>query len=423
MVVNPKPRELPSKIALFGLSNAGKTSIVKTLLSEFNAFSSLLPTTGVDRTSIDFFGRELLVWDFGGQVIYRDSYLQNPMMYFQGIQYLYYVIDTQDVERIDESIDYFIQIFENCLEFSDNFQIFLFFHKVDPDYEGPVIFPEIEDRFLSAILPKIQDSKITPTVFHTSIYKPMSVISAFSQPLLGNKTIYETLCDAIESFCWEYEFSFGMLFVENYEIGSFFESKQLNEYIDKHITNYLDSLDEVEEVPPYHVGRYKIHTEQFSIVVGAEKFVFNFAIGYDPLEFEGDMTTIYESITEFTEALEKILQNAEIIRTGQLRIDEIYDKEKIEEIRRRQEELEELSLLDEEDRQKYLQKERELEIIEDQRVNFELSNLDWTGSITPEEEIEKENDGKIDPDENNDKRIFEEKNFEEEDFTDEENEE
>lgn len=54
MVVNPKPRELPSKIALFGLGNAGKTSIVKTLLSEFNAFSSLLPTTGVDRTSIDF---------------------------------------------------------------------------------------------------------------------------------------------------------------------------------------------------------------------------------------------------------------------------------------------------------------------------------------------------------------------------------
>ncbi|MHA1887101.1 MAG: ADP-ribosylation factor-like protein [Promethearchaeota archaeon] len=417
MVINPKPRELPSKIALFGLGNAGKTSIVKTLLSEFDAFTSILPTTGVDRTSIDFFGRELLIWDFGGQVTYRNSYLANPMMYFQGIRYLYYVVDAQDSDRIDESIEYFVQIFQNCLDFSQNFQVFLFFHKIDPNYEGPVFFPEVEDRFLSQMLPQIQNSHITPTVFHTSIFKPMSVISAFSQPLLGNATIYETLCDAIESFCWENNLVFGMLFVENYEIGSYFESSKLNEFIDKHIAKYLDSLDDMEEIPSYQIGRYEIHTEQFSLDVGDQKFVFNLALGYNPLEIEDELGEIEESIADFAEALQKILQNAEIIRTGQLRIDEIYDKEKIIEIRRRQEEMEELSELDEEDKQKYIQKERELEILEDQRVNFELEHLEWTGSIPVEDEVEKLKD---ESDEKFVSENFEEKDLKEEDFIEEE---
>ena len=168
MINPPRPRELPSKIALFGLGNAGKTSIVKTLLYEFEAFSSILPTTGVDRTSIDFLGRELLIWDFGGQSMYRNSYLQNPLMHFQGIKYLYYIIDTQDIDKVDESVEYFTQIFNNCLEFCDNVQIYLFFHKIDPDYDGPVKFPEVEDRFISGIIPSMEASKITPVVFHTS---------------------------------------------------------------------------------------------------------------------------------------------------------------------------------------------------------------------------------------------------------------
>jgi len=245
----------------------------------------------------------------------------------------------------------------------------------------------------------------------------MSVISAFSQPLLGNATIYETLCDAIESFCWENNLVFGMLFVENYEIGSYFESSKLNEFIDKHIAKYLDSLDDMEEIPSYQIGRYEIHTEQFSLDVGDQKFVFNLALGYNPLEIEDELGEIEESIADFAEALQKILQNAEIIRTGQLRIDEIYDKEKIIEIRRRQEEMEELSELDEEDKQKYIQKERELEILEDQRVNFELEHLEWTGSIPVEDEVEKLKD---ESDEEFVSENFEEKDLKEEDFIEEE---
>ncbi|TFH31190.1 MAG: hypothetical protein E4G98_00545, partial [Promethearchaeota archaeon] len=419
MLPAPLPREFASKIALFGLGNAGKTSIVKTLLYEFEAFSSILPTTGVDRTSIDFLGRELLIWDFGGQSMYRNTYLQNPLMYFQGIRYIYYVIDAQDIEKVDESVEYFTQIFRNCLEFCDHVQVYLFFHKIDPDYKGPVKFPEVEERFISGIIPCIEELKITPVVFHTSIYKPMTVISAFSQPLLGNQTIYDTLCDAIESFCWEHDLSFGMLFVENYEIGAYFTTEKLKEFIDRRIKKYLDWLDDVEEVPDFKIGKFTIHTAQFTIKVGPKEFLFNFAIGFEPLTverelggtlektFEGtleedseedaeedaengseegfeegfeedteedseaDLEEIFQNLEDFTDALERILQNAEIIRSGELLIREIYDKEQLAVIQQRQEELEQLSQMDDEDRQLYVLRERELEVIENQRMKFE----------------------------------------------------
>ncbi|MHA1518681.1 MAG: ADP-ribosylation factor-like protein [Promethearchaeota archaeon] len=423
MIPAPLPREFPAKIALFGLGNAGKTSIVKTLLYEFEAFSSILPTTGVDRTSIDFLGRELLIWDFGGQSTYRNDYLKNPLMYFQGIRYLYYIVDAQDLERVDESIEYFSQIFNSCMEFCDNVKIYLFFHKIDPEYEGPVKFPEVEDRFISGIIPNIQASKITPVVFHTSIFKPMTVISAFSQPLLGNQTIYDTLCDAIESFCWEHELSFGILFVENYEIGAFFTSNKLKDYVDKHVKLYLNWLDDVEEVPDFKLGKFTIHTKQFNTKIGPKEFLFNFAIGYDPLkldseseedvdaDYEGDsdedsdkaLKDIFQNLDDFTDAMERILQNAEIIRTGDLLIEEIYDKEKLVEIQQRQEELEQLSQMDDEDRQQLILRERELEVIENQRIIFEEENKNKA-------DTEDDNDdGKLN-------KKFEDENFEDEEF-------
>lgn len=413
MKANPLQRDYPSKIALFGLGNAGKTSIIKTLLYEFDAFSSLLPTTGVDRTNIDFLGRELLIWDFGGQSMYRNTYLQKPMMYFQGIRYLYYVIDSQDLKLLDQSVEYFIQIFKNCIEFSEKVQVYLFFHKIDPDYEGEVRFPEVEDRFLSGVLPTMQETKITPAVFHTSIFKPMTVISAFSQPLLGNQTIYDTLCDAIESFCWDHDLSFGMLFVENYEIGSFFKTEKLKEFIDRKIQRYLDWMDDVEEVPEFRIGSYHLHTEQFSIKVGPKVFLFNFAIGYKPLEIDSDIEDVFDDLNDFTDALERILQNAELIRTGELILEEIYDKEKLVEIQQLQKELEDLSELDEEDKQRYIERDRELEVIENQRMKFLEANQSWGGD--EEEDADDEDSAESGEDDSD----FDEDTFSDEDFEDE----
>ena len=359
-------RELPQKIGLLGLANAGKTSVLKTILHEFEAFATLLPTTGVDRTDIDFFGRKVLIWDFGGQEIYRNAYLARPAMYFQGIKYLYYVIDAQDVEKLQESINYFDQILKNTMEYSDNVRVFLFFHKIDPDYQGDVVFVDIENTFLEHVLPQLNAYEINPTVFHTSIFKPTSVISAFIQPLLGNQTIYETLCEVIDSFCWDNDLLFGMINVDNFEIGAYFQNGSLKKYVETLIHDYWNHLDPVEEILPYKLGKYEIITKRFIITVGETEFVFIFSVGQESLELPEDREELFSNLTEFTESLTKILINSEIIRTGNLRTELIRSPQSQADYEINAEKMQNLEGIEEQDMQKLLDRDIQLNLMDQQ---------------------------------------------------------
>ena len=384
-------RELPQKIALLGLANAGKTSVLKTILHEFEAFATLLPTTGLDRTDIDFFGRKVLIWDFGGQEIYRNAYLARPAMFFQGIRYLYFVIDAQDEEKLQESINYFDQILKNTMNFSDKVRVFLFFHKIDPDYRGDVVFVDIENTFLEHVLPQLNAYEINPTVFHTSIFKPTSVISAFVQPLLGNKTIYETLCEVIDSFCWDNDLLFGMINIDNFEIGSFFQNESVKQYVESQIHKYWNHLDSVEEIEPYHLGKYKIITKRFIITVGATDFVFIFSVGLDKLEIPEDMDTLFTNLDEFTESLTKILVNSEIIRTGALRTELITSPQSQVDYEVKAEETQKLEGIEEVDVQSIHDRDIQLEHIDQQNVELreQMGEEEYEKLISESKEEEK----------------------------------
>lgn len=367
---NQLTRRQPQKLILMGLGNAGKTSILKTILNEFDSFASLLPTTGVERTRMDFFGRELSIWDFGGQIDYQKMYLSRPVMYFQGIKYLYYVIDAQDDEKVPESIEYFLKVFENTIEYSDDVKVFLFIHKIDPKTPKNVSvkYTSIEENFLSMTVPEMKRHNIEPVIFHTSIFNPMTVISAFSRPLLGNQTIYETLCEAVDSFCWERELPFGIIFLDNLEIGSYYSSSKIFDYVNTKIAKYLDWLDDVEEPPEYKMGKFTITTKQFSILIGENEFTFNLMIGVDPLNIPDEIDELFTSMGEFSDGLEKILLNAEIIRSGELRTENLFTTVDPEERRRQLDELEEMNGLEETDKFHLVERDRELEILDEQYV-------------------------------------------------------
>lgn len=314
------------KIAILGLGNAGKTSIVKTVLYQFEALMSLAPTKSVERTSIEFLGRELLIWDFGGQERYRQNYLNNPKKYFEGIRFIYYIIDSQDTKNLRESIAYFLKTFEKAIEFSPEAKLYLFFHKIDPEYSGSVDFSEVENEFLEEILPKIQEkAKNSPAIFHTSTHHPLSVISAFTQPMLSNEDIYETLCKAIEQFCKENALNFGILFSKNFfEIGNFTDPSHLESNI-KTLSTYLKEFDFTGfdgKFPQFTVGFNQIYTNKFFITVG-EEFPFYFCIGVNTIAVPKDIASLLENVENFTTNIKKVLRNSEIIRVGVLRTDEI----------------------------------------------------------------------------------------------------
>jgi GTPase SAR1 family protein len=384
MKLNPKKN--PQKIALFGLNYAGKTSILKSILYEFEAFAHILPTTGVDRTEMNFFGKSLLIWDFGGQSIYRDDYIKQPIRFFQRIKYFYYVVDVQDTDRIKESAEYFLKLIKLTTEYNDDFKIYIFFHKIDPNYKGKTKFEESENKFLSEVLPKIKELKLEPTYFYTSIYNPISVISAFSQPLLGNETIYETLSDVIDSFCWNNNLKFGLLFVQNFVIGSHFSDSEIISKINKKMTMYLEDLDDFEDCPPFTVDPYRIFTKNFVISVGDNNFYFHFSVGINILEIPDDIDEIFESMDEYTYNLRKILENSELIRSGELRNEEILSGINELEHRYLLTEEEELDSLGQVDKIKEIQRNMELETIDNK-----LMEEDDQEGINEEKENDNEN--------------------------------
>lgn len=200
------------KIAILGLANAGKTSIIRTVTAEFEGMLELKPTQNVERTEFDFLGSDLVLWDFGGQITYRKRYLDAPKRYFAGLSYLYFVVDIQDSTSIEESASYYNECVQKSIEFNDHFGICIFFHKFDPDYSGAVDLEKNKQRFLGSIDKEII-SRLTsePIHYKTSIYDPVTSVSVFSQALLKNRSIYVNIREIIEMNCLKNSISFSNL--------------------------------------------------------------------------------------------------------------------------------------------------------------------------------------------------------------------
>ena len=99
------------KLLLIGLDNSGKTSILAVLQDKFSIIKSLLPTRGVKREKLDFFGYPIISWDLGGQVQYREKlYFNRPELFFTEADIMLYVVDSQDPDRIPEAVNYFREV-------------------------------------------------------------------------------------------------------------------------------------------------------------------------------------------------------------------------------------------------------------------------------------------------------------------------
>lgn len=166
------------KVLVAGLDYAGKTAI----LSKFGGrlgisdMISTHPTKGVVRMKFGSKKLSLFIWDLGGQKEYRQRYLDNPEQYFIQLDLLIYVIDVQDPERFDESLDYFKKIVDSLIFLEESPFILIFIHKYDPDLKNdPKILLNIEllkDSFNELFKSKNYDFKIE--TYLTSIYSLIS---------------------------------------------------------------------------------------------------------------------------------------------------------------------------------------------------------------------------------------------------------
>ena len=110
----------PIKIVIMGMENAGKSTILDVLTKKIETTPltppDMHPTKGVERKTLN----SAVVWDFGGQELYRNEYLADPDSYLRSIAFTYFVVDVQDYYRHYSSIMYFMAVFptieKNCPE-------------------------------------------------------------------------------------------------------------------------------------------------------------------------------------------------------------------------------------------------------------------------------------------------------------------
>ncbi len=190
------------KILIAGLANAGKTSILRVLDNNLEKIPTLKPTQGVEQNKYKVLGLNIIAWDLGGQVPYRQKYLKEYKTYFSDAVVLYYVVDVQDEAGFKESAKYFKDILDSFAKMEmQDVNVVVLFHKYDTHIQIPSMTAKVSKlkEDFTKLLAK------TPSLFfETSIYDAYSIFQAISDGILhqmsGRDVLHQKLKDLAEEF-------------------------------------------------------------------------------------------------------------------------------------------------------------------------------------------------------------------------------
>ena len=190
------------KILMIGLDNGGKTSILAVLQDKFSIIKSLLPTRGVKREKLDFFGYPILSWDLGGQVQYREKlYFNRPELFFTEADLILYVIDTQDSDRFAETANYFRQVLKVLKDLDEFPPILVVLSKSDQDIRTSLEWQNnvsaIKNKFNNIVR---EHEKTTISYSDTTIYQRETIMQMFSEALKLVSETSEIIENILEDF-------------------------------------------------------------------------------------------------------------------------------------------------------------------------------------------------------------------------------
>lgn len=166
------------KMVFTGLDSSGKTSFLKSIENKYSELMGIAPTKGIERSEKSILGTTLVEWDFGGQENYRINYFKNAEFYLTDIDTLFYIVDIQDKNRVEEAHSYLHQILTTLDNFKQYPPIIIVFHKYDSDIKNN---SDIEQR-IKDYETHIKNlyKKWIIRFFKTTIFDHWSIISTFS---------------------------------------------------------------------------------------------------------------------------------------------------------------------------------------------------------------------------------------------------
>ena len=172
-----------TKIMLMGLDNSGKTSILLSFREETNLLSyfSLNPTKGVNIEIVKTPPSNMIIWEFGGQKRYREDHLKNFNKYLKDVDKVIFVIDIQDIERYEVSLNYFKDIIGLLKKNGIRVEISIYLHKFDPNLTKQEKFRDLDKIITPKLINNIE--QIIHLEYNCSFYKT-SIYTTFEKFLI-----------------------------------------------------------------------------------------------------------------------------------------------------------------------------------------------------------------------------------------------
>ncbi|MFW9969465.1 MAG: ADP-ribosylation factor-like protein [Candidatus Odinarchaeota archaeon] len=189
------------KIIVSGLDNAGKTSILTALDKKYDFAKDIVqlkPTIRVEYHKMNFLRSNCIIWDMGGQETYREIYINYQDVYFDATDLLIYVIDIQDPERFENSLEYLNSILSYFSESEMNVPAIITFHKFDPDLKADKTIHANIEKLRERIMNKYPDFNIL--FQQSSIYDIISIVQLVSYGLSVFDSKFFQLSELIEYY-------------------------------------------------------------------------------------------------------------------------------------------------------------------------------------------------------------------------------
>ena len=278
------------KIVISGLDNAGKTSILTALDKKYDFQKDIVqlkPTIRVEYHKMNFLKNNSIFWDMGGQTSYREVYMQYQDVYFDATDLLIYVIDIQDSERFENSLEYLDAILTFFTESKMDVPVIIAFHKFDPDLRGNEEILQNINELRTKLLDKYPNFKIL--FQQTSIFDIISIVQLVSYGLSVFDEKFFELSELLEGYIEEFENQALLVFDRNGIIISEYYSDidsevyvELLESIKEHLFllkrleeettyEYDHDLDNVDHVLFSYLHRLKLGSELFFISAVTKK--------------------------------------------------------------------------------------------------------------------------------------------------------
>lgn len=161
------------RILMLGLDNAGKTTILYKL--KLGKTSRTVPTVGFNVETVKHKNISFAVWDCGGQERIRPLWRH----YFTGTNALIYVVDSSDINRLEESKKELLRVI-NDKELANSLLIVL---ANKQDVPGAIKPKELIERFELSDLTGEHTWSVIPTIAidGTGLVEALNWISSHSK--------------------------------------------------------------------------------------------------------------------------------------------------------------------------------------------------------------------------------------------------